>query len=88
MEGPAIPSGGGAQASASKAILSPRLTLSTSRYQCNLSVIPIYHYLNLPPANFSVIVFIRLSPTAWFPSTNLRYCFIHIIYLRVIRYLS
>ncbi len=60
--------GGRPQASAGKVVLSARLTLSTSLYQCNVSVIPIYHYMNLPAADFSVTGFISLIPTQWFPS--------------------
>ena len=60
--------GGGGTAPASKVVLSERLTLSTSRYQCNVSVLPIYHYINLPAADFSLASFISLSHTLSFPS--------------------
>ncbi len=43
------------------------MTLSTSRYHCNVSVIPIYHCRDLLAADLSVTDFVSLSPTLGFP---------------------
>ena len=53
---------------ANKVDLSAVLTLPTSRYQRNFSVIPIYYYINLPPEDFAVYDFAMLSTTPWCPS--------------------